>query len=81
MHLEKPSLAKPLSDPSLQGYDVLQKIFFAPTETSQAAGAAFIKRVMQRNEDREPASGARWPKRKWTRFANGSKFPANAFPI
>jgi pimeloyl-ACP methyl ester carboxylesterase len=58
MHLEKPSLAKPLSDPSLQGYAVLQKIFFAPTETSQAAGAAFIKRVMQRNEDREPASGA-----------------------
>ena len=58
MHLEKPSLAKPLNDPSLQGYAVLQKIFFAPTETSQAAGAAFIKRVMQRNEDREPASGA-----------------------
>jgi pimeloyl-ACP methyl ester carboxylesterase len=58
MHLEKPSLAKPLSDPSLQGYAVLQDIFFAPTETSQAAGAAFIKRVMQRNEDREPASGA-----------------------
>ena len=58
MHLEKPSLAKPLSDPSLQGYAVLQKIFFAPTETSQAAGAAFIKRLMQRNEDREPASGA-----------------------
>jgi pimeloyl-ACP methyl ester carboxylesterase len=58
MHLEKPSLAKPLNDPSLQGYAVLQKIFFAPTETSQAAGAAFIERVMQRNEDREPPSGA-----------------------
>jgi pimeloyl-ACP methyl ester carboxylesterase len=57
MHLEKPSLAKPLGDPSLQGYAVLQKIFFAPTESSQAAGAAFIKRVMQRNEDREPVSG------------------------
>jgi pimeloyl-ACP methyl ester carboxylesterase len=57
MHLEKPSLAKPLGDPSLQGYAVLQKIFFAPTESSQAAGAAFIKRLMQRNEDREPVSG------------------------
>ena len=57
MHREKPSLAKPLCDPSLQGYAVLQKIFFAPTESSQAAGAAFIKRVMQRNEDREPVSG------------------------
>ena len=57
MHLEKPSLAKPLSDPSLQGYAVLQKIFFAPTETSQTAGDAFIKRLMRRVEDREPASG------------------------
>ena len=46
MHLEKPSLAKPLGDPSLQGYAVLQKIFFAPTESSQAAGAAFIKRLI-----------------------------------
>ncbi len=57
MHLEKPSLAKPLGDPSLQGYAILQKIFFAPTESSQAAGAAFIKRLMQRSEDREPVSG------------------------
>jgi pimeloyl-ACP methyl ester carboxylesterase len=57
MHLEKPSLAKPLRDPSLQGYAVLQKIFFAPTKSSQAAGAAFIERLMQRGEDREPSSG------------------------
>ena len=57
MHLEKPSLAKPLGDPSLQGYAVLQKIFFAPTESSQAASATFVKRLMQRNEDREPISG------------------------
>lgn len=57
MHLEKPSLAKPLGDPSLQGYAVLQKIFFAPTKSSQAAGAAFIERLMQRGEDREPISG------------------------
>ena len=32
MHLEKPSLAKYLADPNLQGYEVLQKIFFAPTD-------------------------------------------------
>jgi pimeloyl-ACP methyl ester carboxylesterase len=57
MHLEKPSLAKPLGDPALQGYAVLQKIFFAPSKSSQAAGAAFIKRLMQRGEDREPISG------------------------
>lgn len=57
MHLDKPSLAKPLSDPNLKGYQVLQKIFFAPTDTSQAAGAAFIERLMRRAQDREPISG------------------------
>src|SRR5207245_3119474 len=40
MHLEKPSLAKHLQDPRNSGYAVLQKIFFAPTTTSQAAGEA-----------------------------------------
>ncbi len=57
MHLEKPSLAKHIQDPQNRGYAVLQKIFFAPTTTSQAAGAAFIARLMQRKEDREPPSG------------------------
>jgi pimeloyl-ACP methyl ester carboxylesterase len=57
MHLDKPILAKPIGDPTLKGYAVLQKIFFAPTETSQAAGAAFIERLMQRKQDREPPAG------------------------
>src|SRR5499426_1290362 len=57
MHLEKPSLAKPLADPSLRGYGVLTKIFFTPSEASQAAGQAFVNRLMQRTEDREPPSG------------------------
>ena len=57
MHLDKPSLAKYLGDPTLRGYAVLQKIFFAPTESSQAAGAAFIERLTQRKQDREPISG------------------------
>lgn len=57
MHLDKPSLAKYLGDRTLQGYAVLQKIFFAPTQSSQDAGAAFIERLMQRREDREPVSG------------------------
>jgi pimeloyl-ACP methyl ester carboxylesterase len=57
MHLDKPNLAKHLGDPTLQGYAVLQKIFFAPTESSQAAGAAFIERLMRRSQDREPISG------------------------
>lgn len=57
MHLEKPSLAKYLADPTLQGYARLPKIFFAPTESSQSAGEAFIRRLAQRKEDLEPASG------------------------
>ena len=57
MHLEKPSLAKHLQDPKLQGYAVLQKIFFAPTPSSQSAGEAFIARLLQRKDDREPISG------------------------
>jgi pimeloyl-ACP methyl ester carboxylesterase len=57
MHLDKPSLAKHLGDPKLQGYAVLQRIFFAPTASSQAAGAAFIERLMRRTQDREPVSG------------------------
>ena len=57
MHLEKPSLARHLSDPSLKGYAILQKIFFAPTQPSQAAGSTFIERLSQRKGDRDLASG------------------------
>jgi pimeloyl-ACP methyl ester carboxylesterase len=79
MHLEKPALAKHLADPTLKGYEVLQKIFFAPTQTSQAAGAAFIERLMQRKQDREPVSGPEIAQaqmaafREWDRF-NGERF-------
>jgi len=57
MHLEKPSLARHLGDPTLKGYAVLQKIFFAPTSSSQAAGGAFIERLALRTEDLDTASG------------------------
>jgi pimeloyl-ACP methyl ester carboxylesterase len=57
MHFERPVLAQYFSNPSLQGLDLLQKIFFAPSESSQAAGAAFIERIKQRVDDREPISG------------------------
>jgi pimeloyl-ACP methyl ester carboxylesterase len=81
MHLEKPSLARYLNDPQFQGYAVLQKIFFAPTDSSQAAGAAFIQRLVQRKQDREPISGPEiagaqmaafrdWEQFSGTRFAN-----------
>jgi pimeloyl-ACP methyl ester carboxylesterase len=57
MHLEKPALRAYLEDPKLQGYRVLVKLFFAPTDSSQSAGEAFIGRLMERKEDREPISG------------------------
>jgi pimeloyl-ACP methyl ester carboxylesterase len=57
MHLEKPSLARHLGDPTLKGYAVLQKIFFAPTSSSQAAGSAFIERLARRTADLDTASG------------------------
>jgi pimeloyl-ACP methyl ester carboxylesterase len=57
MHLEKPSLAKPLHDPSLRGYSVLSKIFFTPSESSQAAGRAFVSRLAQRTDDLDTPSG------------------------
>jgi len=57
MRLEKPNLARHLGDPGLKGYAVLQKIFFAPTPSSQAAGGAFVERLGQRREDLDTASG------------------------
>ena len=57
MHLEKPSLARHLADPSLKGYAVLQKLFFAPTASSQAAGAEFVERLSRRKEDLDVAAG------------------------
>jgi pimeloyl-ACP methyl ester carboxylesterase len=57
MHLEKPELSKILGDPSLSGYQVLVKLFFTPSESSQTAGQAFARRLQARTEDREPLSG------------------------
>ena len=56
MHLEKPALAKHLADSTLRGYGVLQKLFFTLSEASQAAGEAFVGRIMQRQDDLDPPS-------------------------
>src|SRR5215208_2568621 len=45
MHLEKPELRKILEDPSLSGYQVLVKLFFTSSDSSQAAGQAFVTRL------------------------------------
>ena len=79
MHLEKPSLAKHLADPKLQGYAVLQKIFFAPTESSQAAGKAFIERLMRRTQDREPVSGPEIAKAQMAAFREWEQFTGERF--
>ena len=79
MHLEQPSIAKYLGDPSLQGYAVLQKIFFAPTESSQAAGAAFIKRLVLRTEDREPISGPAVAKAQLAAFRDWEQYSGDRF--
>ncbi len=57
MHLEKPELRSILDDRSLSGYQVLVKLFFTSSESSEAAGQAFITRLAARTEDREPLSG------------------------
>lgn len=89
MHLEKPSLSRYIGDPQFGGYALLQKIFFAPTESSQKAGADFITRLTQRKEDPEPATGREvmeaqimafrdWEQFEGERFANlkGIRTPA-----
>jgi len=79
MHLEKPTLAKPLSDSTLRGYAVLQKIFFAPTESSQAAGQAFIERLAQRKDDLEPASGPGVARAQMASFREWEQFTGTRF--
>jgi pimeloyl-ACP methyl ester carboxylesterase len=79
MHLEKPSLARHLSDPHNRGYAVLKGLFFAPTMTSQAAGEAFITRLMQRRDDREPTSGPSIAEAQMAAFREWERLPAARF--
>ena len=79
MHLEKPSLAKFLQDPSLKGYAILQKIFFDSTESSQAAGEAFVERLQKRKEDREPAAGPDVAQAQMMAFRDWEKFTGKRF--
>ncbi len=89
MHLEKPSLAKRIQDPTNRGYDVLRKIFFTASPSSQAAGEAFVRRLSQRKDDLDSASGPKvagaqiaafreWEQFKGKRFAElrGIRHPA-----
>ena len=57
MHLEKPELRRILQDPNLQGLQVLVKLFFASSDSSQGAGQAFAARLAARTGEWEPISG------------------------
>jgi pimeloyl-ACP methyl ester carboxylesterase len=79
MHLEKPTLQVHLNDPKLRGYAVLGKIFFAPTESSQAAADAFIKRLTERTQDREPVSGPAVAQAQMAAFREWESFTGERF--
>src|SRR5262249_33298865 len=79
MHIEKPSLARYFRDPTLQGYDRLQKIFFAPSETSQKAGADFVARLAERKDDRDPPSGPDVAKAQIAAFREWEKYTGERF--
>jgi len=81
MHLEKPSLAKYLQDPKLQWYAVLQKIFFAPTPSSQSAGEAFIGRLLRRKDDREPVSGPEVAQAQMAAFRQWDRITGERFAV
>ncbi len=79
MHLDKPSIGKHFQDPALKGYDILQKIFFAATETSQTAGKAFTARLMQRQQDREPLSGGEIAQTQMAAFREWEQYSGERF--
>jgi len=79
MHLEKPSLARHFRDPALRGYAILRKIFFAPTESSQAAGEAFVGRLAQRQNDLDRPSGPDVAANQITAFREWERFTGDRF--
>jgi pimeloyl-ACP methyl ester carboxylesterase len=79
MHLEKPSLAKRIQDPTNQGYDVLKKIFFTSSPASQAAGAAFIARLSRRKDDLDPVSGPKVASAQIAAFRDWEQFKGERF--
>jgi len=79
MHLEKPSLAKRIQDPTNRGYDVLKKIFFTSSPASQAAGEAFIRRLSQRQEDRDAPSGPKVASAQTMAFREWETFKGERF--
>jgi pimeloyl-ACP methyl ester carboxylesterase len=74
MHLEKPSLAKRIQDPTNRGYDVLKKIFFTSSPASQAAAEAFIRRLAQRKDNLDPPAGPKVANAQMAAFREWEQF-------
>ena len=79
MHLEKPSLARHIQDPANKGYDVLKKIFFTSSPASQAAAEAFVQRLSQRKDDRDPVSGPNVANAQMAAFREWETFKGERF--
>ena len=79
MHLEKPSLAKRIQDPTQLRYDVLKKIFFTSSPASQASGEAFIGRLSQRKDDLDPVSGPKVAGAQMAAFREWGEFKGQRF--
>lgn len=79
MHLEKPELSKILADPTLSGPQVLVRLFFTPSESSQAAGEAFVARIAARTEDREPISGPKVAQAQMAAFRSWERVDGERF--
>ena len=79
MHLEKPELQRILNDPDLQALQMLVKLFFTSSASSQAAGQAFVARLAER-KDWELDFGPRRSRRlRSPHFARGSGSMGNCF--
>jgi pimeloyl-ACP methyl ester carboxylesterase len=92
MHMDKPELRKITEDPKMPGLEKLVKLFFAPSESSQAAGEAFAARLAERKQDGEPLAGQdvaiaqitafrAWEKYGGERFAKLGKITQPCFVI
>ena len=79
MHMEKPELRKITEDPNLPGLEKLVRLFFAPSESSQAAGEAFADRLAERQQDREPLAGANVATAQITAFRAWEHFSGERF--
>jgi hypothetical protein len=78
MRLEKPRLAQALT---LQGYAILQALFFAPTETSQKAGKAFRTDSCNVAPTASRSPARRLPELRWPHSVNGRPPRAKDLPI